>query len=45
MENQHLLRRMRGIRKFTRHTYGPPRMYAELKDEGWPVNHKRDAEA
>ena len=29
-----------GVR-FSRHTYGRPRMYAELRDEGWPVNHKR----
>lgn len=41
MENKRLLRRMREIHKFSRHTYGRPRMYAELRDEGWPVNHKR----
>jgi len=41
VENKHLLERMREIHEFSRHTYGRPRMYAELRDEGWPVNHKR----
>ena len=41
VENEHLLERMREIHEFSRHTYGRPRMYAELRDEGWPVNHKR----
>jgi putative transposase len=33
--------RMRRIHEFSRETYGRPRMYAELRDEGWLVNHKR----
>lgn len=41
VENKRLLRRMREIHRFSRQTYGGPRMYAELRDEGWPVNHKR----
>jgi putative transposase len=41
VENKRLLRRMREIHEFSRHTYGRPRMYAELRDEGWRVNHKR----
>ena len=32
---------MQQIHTFTRETYGQPRMYAELRDEGWRVNHKR----
>ena len=39
--NERLLERMRKIHEFSRQTYGRPRMYAELRDEGWPVNHKR----
>ena len=39
--NVRLLDRMRAIHEFSRHTYGRPRMYAELRDEGWRVNHKR----
>jgi putative transposase len=42
-KNQRLLQRMREIHEFSRHTYGRPRMYAELRDEGWRVNHKRVA--
>jgi putative transposase len=41
MENQRLLERMREIHVFSRETYGRPRMYAELRDDGWLVNHKR----
>ncbi len=40
MANARLLARMRAIHEFSRHTYGRPRMYAELRDEGWRVNHK-----
>jgi putative transposase len=39
--NERLLARMREIHTFSRQTYGRPRMYAELRDEGWRVNHKR----
>jgi putative transposase len=39
--NERLLTRMREIHTFSRQTYGRPRMYAELRDEGWRVNHKR----
>ena len=41
VENDRLLTRMREIHEFSRHTYGRPRMYAELRDDGWRVNHKR----
>ena len=41
VENGLLLRRMREIHTFSRETYGQPRMYAELRDDGWQVNHKR----
>ena len=41
LENQRLLERMREIHVFSRETYGRPRMYAELRDDGWLVNHKR----
>ena len=41
IENQRLLERMREIHVFSRETYGRPRMYAELRDDGWLVNHKR----
>lgn len=34
---------MREIHAFSRGTYGRPRMYAELRDEGHQVNHKRVA--
>ena len=34
---------MREIHAFSRGTYGRPRMYAELRDEGHEVNHKRVA--
>ena len=34
---------MREIHAFSRGTYGRPRMYAELRDEGHRVNHKRVA--
>ena len=40
-ENERLLSRMREIHTFSRETYGRPRMYAELRDDGWQVNHKR----
>ena len=32
---------MREIHRFSRETYGQPRMQAELRDDGWRVNHKR----
>jgi len=41
MANAELLERMREIHAFSRETYGRPRMYAELRDEGRQVNHKR----
>ncbi len=41
VENERLLGRMREIHTFSRETYGQPRMYAELRDDGWQVNHKR----
>jgi putative transposase len=43
VENERFLRRMREIHVFSRETYGKPRMYAELRDDGWLVNHKRVA--
>lgn len=43
VENKRLLARMREIHAFSRQTYGRPRMYAELRDEAWLVNHKRVA--
>lgn len=39
--NAALRRRMREIHAFSRGSYGKPRMYAELRDEGLRVNHKR----
>ena len=42
-KNRRLLERIREIHAFSRQTYGRPRMYAELRDEGWRVNHKRVA--
>jgi putative transposase len=39
--NAALLERMREIHQFSRRSYGRPRMYAELRDEGRVVNHKR----
>jgi len=39
--NERLLGRIREIHTFSRETYGQPRMYAELRDDGWQVNHKR----
>jgi putative transposase len=39
--NERLLGRMREIHTESRETYGRPRMYAELRDDGWLVNHKR----
>jgi putative transposase len=39
--NAALLERMREIHRFSRRSYGRPRMYAELRDEGRMVNHKR----
>ena len=41
VDNDRLLRRMREIHRFSRETYGQPRMHAELRDDGWRVNHKR----
>ena len=41
VENKRLLGRMREIHTFSRETYGEPRIHAELRDEGWRVNHKR----
>ncbi len=41
VENMRLLGRMREIHTFSRETYGEPRIHAELRDEGWRVNHKR----
>ena len=41
--NEGLLRRMREIHAFSRRSYGKPRMYAELREEGVLVNHKRVA--
>ena len=41
VENKRLLGRMREIHTFSRETYGQPRIYAELRDDGWQVNHKR----
>ena len=41
LDNERLLGRMREIHTFSRETYGQPRMYAELRDDGWRVNHKR----
>ncbi len=41
VENERLAKRMREIHTFSRETYGRPRMYAELRDDGWLVNHKR----
>ena len=43
VENERLLKRMREIHTFSRETYGRPRMYAELRDDGWLVNRKRVA--
>lgn len=39
--NERLLERMRETYRFSRESYGRPRMYAELRDEGIEVNHKR----
>lgn len=39
--NEILLTTMRGIHAATRQSYGRPRMYAELRDDGVLVNHKR----
>ncbi len=41
--NGRLRERMREIHRLSRETYGRPRMQAELRDEGWGVNHKRVA--
>ena len=41
LESSRLLEPIRKIHEFSRQTYGRPRMYAELRDEGWCVNHKR----
>ena len=43
VENERLLKRMREIHTFSRETYVRPRMYAELRDDGWLVNRKRVA--
>ena len=39
--NGRLRERMREIHQLSRETYGRPRMQAELRIEGWGVNHKR----
>jgi putative transposase len=39
--NSKLLERMKQIHRFSRDTYGRPRLYAELRSEGLQVNHKR----
>ena len=41
LENERVVGRMREIHSFSRETYGQPRMYAELRGDGWQVNHKR----
>ena len=41
--NQDLLERMKQIHRFSRDTYGRPRIHAELRAEGKQVNHKRIA--
>ncbi len=41
VDNERLLSRIREVHTFSRETYGQPRMYAELRDDGWQVNHKR----
>ena len=43
VSNTSLLERIREIHRFSRQTYGRPRIYAELRDEGVVVNHKRVA--
>lgn len=39
--NEVLRAEIRRIHRFSRDSYGRPRMYAELRDEGHAVNHKR----
>jgi putative transposase len=39
--NTALLGRMKQIHRFSRDTYGRPRLHAELRSEGLQVNHKR----
>lgn len=39
--NSDLVERMKQIHRFSRETYGRPRIYAELRAEGEVVNHKR----
>jgi putative transposase len=39
--DEELLTEIKRIHNFSRKTYGRPRMYAELRDEGHSVNHKR----
>ena len=41
VNNGRLRERMREIHQLSRETYGRPRMQAELRIEGWGVNHKR----
>ena len=41
--NGRLRERMRKIHRLSRETYGRARIQAELRDEGWAVNHKRVA--
>ncbi len=38
-----LTERIREIHKYSRHTYGAPRIHAELKKQGWRVGRKRVA--
>jgi putative transposase len=39
--DEELLTEIKRIHDFSRRTYGRPRMHAELRDDGHPVNHKR----
>jgi putative transposase len=41
MANDELVQEMQRIHAFSRRTYGRPRMHADLRDEGFLVNHKR----
>jgi len=43
LANEELLERIREIYKASRENYGVLDVHAELKDEGWTVNHKRVA--
>lgn len=39
--DQELLAEIERIHEFSRRTYGRPRMHAEMREEGYVVNHKR----